>query len=91
MPQLPSQLERVFTLIEMNAPRVPVFRKFANGEPLDLGDATELEKALRELGLFEFAQFASEVTPEVLTAIGQAHDAFDRARKVRSIFETFFG
>jgi hypothetical protein len=82
-------LERVFTLIEMNAASVPVFRKFVAGEPLDAGDVAELAKAARELGVFEFAELVAKSTPDVVMAIAQAHDVFDRADKVRQLWGAF--
>jgi uncharacterized protein with von Willebrand factor type A (vWA) domain len=86
-----DSLERVFTLIEMNAARVPVFRKFVAGDPLDAGDVAELERAVRELGMFDFARFIHAATPEVMTAIAQAENLFERARTVRSIWSAVFG
>jgi hypothetical protein len=85
-----DSLERVFSLIEMNAPRVPVFRRFLAGEPLDAADVVVLEQATRELGLFDFARLISQATPEALGAIAQAHDAIERASRVRKLFAEFF-
>lgn len=85
-----DSLERVFSLIEMNAHRVPVFRRFVAGETLTAADLVLLGQACRELGVFDFARLVAQATPETMTAIAQAHDALERAARVRKLFAEFF-